>query len=108
MTGGNSPSPQPRLGNHRSTSDSDRTCWFSLAPSETDWPKELDVITIECGADLFDRARLHLSTRAEQVGFFLADFDAERRSYLLMAWRPMSDDRYELRGDYHVTLTDEA
>ena len=49
----------------------------------------------------------HLRGRVEQVGFFLADFDADARAFVLREWRPMPPDAFEYQSAYHVTLRDE-
>lgn len=57
---------------------------------------------------LYEEATSHLASRPEQVGFFLADFDAETQTFQLTAWRPVHADGYEYQGDYHVRLSDET
>jgi hypothetical protein len=58
--------------------------------------------------ELYRPAHEHLRGRMEQVGFFLADFDAERRAFLLRKWRPMPPEAFEFQSHYHVTLRDEV
>ena len=58
-------------------------------------------------AALYRAAREHLRGHIEQVGFFLADFDAERNVFVLREWRPMPPEAFEYQGAYHVTLQDE-
>jgi hypothetical protein len=56
---------------------------------------------------LYDEARGHLRGRIEQVGFFLADFDAARRTLVLREWCAIPPEGFEYQSEYHVTLTDE-
>jgi hypothetical protein len=58
-------------------------------------------------AALYRAARAHLRGRIEQVGFFLADFNAERSVFVLREWRPMPPEAFEHQGAYHVMLRDE-
>jgi len=58
-------------------------------------------------AALYRAARAHLRGHIEQVGFFLADFDAERNVFVLREWRPMAPESFEYQSAYHVTLRDE-
>ena len=58
-------------------------------------------------AALYRAAREHLCGHIEQVGFFLAAFDAERNVFVLREWRPMPPEAFEYQGAYHVTLQDE-
>jgi hypothetical protein len=57
---------------------------------------------------LFLTAREVLLERAEQVGFFLASFDQSKRIFELRDWRPVDADGFELRTDYHVTLSEQT
>jgi hypothetical protein len=56
---------------------------------------------------LYDEVRGHLSGRVEQVGFFLAEFDAAARTFVLREWRAIPAEGFEYQSAYHVTLTDE-
>jgi len=56
---------------------------------------------------LHDQVRRHMRGRIEQVGFFLADFDAATRTFVLREWRAIPSEGFEYQGGYHVTLTDE-
>lgn len=56
---------------------------------------------------LYDDLRLHLRGHVEQVGFFLADFDAETKTFVLREWRAIPPEGFEYQGAYHITLTDE-
>lgn len=58
-------------------------------------------------AALHSAARAHLRGHTEQVGFFLADFDADGSAFVLREWRPMPPDAFEYQSAYHVTLRDE-
>src|SRR2546423_1369483 len=62
---------------------------------------------ISTAAELYRPARLHLRGRIEQVGFFLADYDDTRRTFLLHEWRPMPAEAFEFQSAYQVTLRDE-
>jgi hypothetical protein len=64
-------------------------------------------VVIAASDALYRAAREHLRGRVEQVGFFLADFDAEGRSFALRTWRPMPPAAFEHQSAYHVTLRDE-
>jgi hypothetical protein len=57
---------------------------------------------------LYRAAREHLRGQIEQVGFCLADYDAERRAFILREWRPMPPEAVEYQSAYHVTLVDEV
>jgi hypothetical protein len=56
---------------------------------------------------LYRVARRHLRGRVEQVGFFLADYNDERRAFVLREWRPMPPGAFEYQSAYHVALADE-
>ncbi len=56
---------------------------------------------------LYDKVRGHLRGRVEQVGFFLAEFDAATRTFVLRDWRAIPPEGFEYQSTYHVTLTDE-
>ena len=64
--------------------------------------------TVTATRALYQPAREHLRGRIEQVGFFLADFEATRQAFVLREWRPMPPEAFEIQGAYHVTLRDEA
>jgi hypothetical protein len=59
------------------------------------------------GRDLYDALGGHLSARAEQVGFFLAEARLEERAFALCEWRPVPPEGLEYQSDFHVSLTDE-
>lgn len=63
---------------------------------------------ISAPRDLYEEAVAHLACRAEQVGFFLADFEVATKTFQLTAWRPIPADGYEYQGDYHVRLSDDT
>jgi len=46
-------------------------------------------VVVASSEALFRAARAHLRGHIEQVGFFLADFDAEEGAFVLREWRPM-------------------
>lgn len=56
---------------------------------------------------LYDEVHRHLRGRIEQVGFFLADFDAATGKFVLGEWRPIPPEGFEYQSAYHVTLTDD-
>ena len=64
--------------------------------------------TIAASGELHRVAREHLRGRIEQVGFFLADFDASGRMFVLREWRPMPPEAFAFQSAYHVTLRDEV
>jgi hypothetical protein len=67
------------------------------------------VSTVTATRELYHQpAHEHLRGRIEQVGFFLADFDAARRAFALREWRPMPPEAFEFQSAYHVTLRDEV
>lgn len=61
--------------------------------------------TFRISHELYEAVRAHLRGRVEQVGFFLADYEAE--TFVLGEWRPIPPEGFEYQGAYHVTLTDE-
>jgi hypothetical protein len=63
--------------------------------------------TITAAGPLYHAAREHLRGHTEQVGFFLANFDAEASAFVLREWRPMPPEAFEYQSAYHVTLRDE-
>ena len=63
--------------------------------------------TIAAARPLYRRAREHLRGHIEQVGFFLADFEAVGSAFVLRDWRPMPPEAFEYQSAYHVTLRDE-
>lgn len=54
----------------------------------------------------FNAAIAHLSKRPEQVGFFLADWDAMQHRFVIRNWRPLPAKDLEYRSDFHVSLKD--
>jgi hypothetical protein len=64
------------------------------------------MIRIVAGPGVFDTVERHLE-QAEQVGFFLADWDGAARTFMLKDWRPVERDGYEVQTAVHVALTDE-
>lgn len=59
------------------------------------------------GRDLYDALGGHLSARAEQVGFFLAEAQLDERVFVLREWRPVPPEGLKHQSDVHVSLTDE-
>ena len=49
----------------------------------------------------------HLSSRAEQVGFFLADVQPGEQTFVLREWRPVPQEGLEHQSDVRVALSDE-
>lgn len=62
---------------------------------------------IVASGELYRSFRAHLAGRIEQVGFFLADYDAVPRMFTLREWKPMPPEAFEIQGAYHVRLRDE-
>lgn len=63
--------------------------------------------TIAASGELHRLAREHLRGRVEQVGFFLADFDAGGPVFVLREWRSMPPEAFTFQSAYHLTLRDE-
>jgi len=57
---------------------------------------------------LYDSFRRHLTAKAEQAGFFLADYDTATRSLTLRTWRPVPAEGFEGQNDFHLTLRDDV
>ena len=55
---------------------------------------------------LHSRFREDFGERVEHVGFFLADYDNESRSFVVRDWRAMAEKDYEIQTDFHVSLKD--
>lgn len=64
--------------------------------------------TVRMSRDLHEQFRADLRGSDEQVGFFLAVFDARDRAFLVRDWRAIPARGFEIQSPYHVTLTDEA
>ena len=62
---------------------------------------------LRTNAEIFEPARRHLQGHVEQVGFFLADYEAKERSLSLREFRAIAPEDFEIQTDYHVTLKDE-
>ncbi|MFL5886711.1 MAG: hypothetical protein ACJ77M_16700 [Thermoleophilaceae bacterium] len=62
-------------------------------------------MTIDLG--LAQRLRADLAQRPEEVGFFLADYNAERNHFVLREWRFIEEAEVASRGTGHVVLADE-
>jgi hypothetical protein len=63
--------------------------------------------TIETSTNIFEAVREHLRGHVEQVGFFMADYDAGENRFVLREWRPLGPDAFEHQSEYHVSLRDE-
>ncbi len=59
------------------------------------------------GPDLYKALGGHLGSRAEQVGFFLAEWQPEERTFALRDWWAVLPQGLEHQSDFHVSLTDE-
>ncbi len=59
------------------------------------------------GSDLYDALGGHLGARAEQVGFFLADWRLEERRFALRDWWAVPPEGLEYQSDFHVSLADD-
>jgi hypothetical protein len=55
---------------------------------------------------LWDAASHHLNARAEQVGFFLAQWDAGQRRLDAFEWRAVPPEGLHHQSDFHVSLGD--
>lgn len=64
--------------------------------------------TMRMSRDLYERFRTDLHGSDEQVGFFLADFVAVDRAFVVREWRAIPATGFEIQSAYHVTLTDET
>jgi hypothetical protein len=64
-------------------------------------------VRIIVDAELWETARNHLDTRAERVGFFLADWSPPERSFYVRGWRPIDDNAAWGWDELHVSLPDE-
>ena len=56
----------------------------------------------------YEEFRRYLAQGPEEVGFFLADYDASVRSLRLRNWRAISAEGFEHRRDFHLTLRDQV
>lgn len=66
------------------------------------------MVQIIADAEVWDAAREHLDTRAERVGFFLADWLPLERRFRVRGWRPIDDAAASGPGELHVSLPDET
>ena len=60
------------------------------------------------GSGLCSSSRQHLARRPEEVGFFLANFDAGARALELHTWRAIPPEGFEAQSDFHLTLRDDV
>jgi hypothetical protein len=58
--------------------------------------------------EIFAGAERHLHSRAEQVGFFLADWDGGHHAFRVRAWRAVGSEGIALQTDAHVSLDEHA
>jgi hypothetical protein len=56
--------------------------------------------------ELYRAFSQHLDSRPESVGFFLADWEADSETFLLIDWSPAPDAGFADQSDYHLSLTD--
>ncbi|HLM87481.1 MAG: hypothetical protein ACLQK8_13870 [Streptosporangiaceae bacterium] len=66
------------------------------------------MIQITVDPALWEAARQHLDERAEQVGFFLADWSPAERQFRIRGWQPVLDGAADVHGQLHVSLPDET
>ncbi len=59
------------------------------------------------GRDLYKALGGHLGARAEQVGFFLANWQPQERRFVLRDWWAVPPEGLEHQSDFHVSLTDD-
>ncbi len=64
--------------------------------------------TLITGSELYKSFREHLTRRPEELGFFLASYDAGLRRLELHTWRPIAPDGFESQNDFHLELRDEV
>jgi hypothetical protein len=65
------------------------------------------VIRAVAAPGMFANVSAHLD-RAEEVGFFLAEWKPDERCFSLIEWRPIGPEGYAQQTDYPVSLTDEV
>jgi hypothetical protein len=65
------------------------------------------MIRVVAASGVYSTVNEHLE-RAEEVGFFLADWQREERQFVLVEWRPIGPEGYHLQTDHHVSLGDET
>ncbi len=65
------------------------------------------MVQINVDAGLWNAAREHLDTRAERVGFFLADWSPLARCFRVRDWRPIDEEAASGPDELHVSLSDE-
>jgi hypothetical protein len=66
------------------------------------------MVAIEIGAAAFGRMRSDLRSEVEQAGFFLADYESPRHTFVLGEWLPVPTEGFEIQTGYHISLTDET
>jgi hypothetical protein len=65
------------------------------------------VVTLIFPKGVLPQALEHLAG-VEQVGFFLADWVPQERSFRISSWQPVTSSGYAIQTDYHVRLNDDA
>jgi len=66
------------------------------------------MVAVEIGAASFGRMRSDLRSEVEQAGFFLADYEPNRRTFVLGEWLSVATEGFEIQTGYHIALTDET
>lgn len=64
--------------------------------------------TIRARSQTWGEARSHLRGDLEQVGFFIADYDADADEFVVRDWRAMPPEAFAIQSAFHVTLRDEV
>jgi hypothetical protein len=65
-------------------------------------------VRVSMSPRIYQDAMLHLGVCAEEVGFFLANWDAEGKSFRVTDWRPVPPSGIALQSDIHVRLSEAA
>jgi hypothetical protein len=66
------------------------------------------VVHFEIAHDLYKISGEHLRVRAEQAGFFLAEWRPNDQVFSLREWRPVPPAGLACQSDFHLSLTDET
>lgn len=66
------------------------------------------MVGIMMDGELWRTARSHLDGRAEEIGFFLADWTSNDRCFVVHTWRPIHGETVAIGGQLHVSLSDET
>ena len=59
-------------------------------------------------SDLYEALGAHLNARAEQIGFFLAEWQSKERLFVLRNWWAVPPEGLEHQSDFHVSLTEDV